>query len=357
MAGASERRRLLSALLLSALVHLLAGGGIPWPVTHPDDLPVPPIAARLEAPPAPPAGPPQTAASPPPRAATARPAITATPPAEVHMEPSPAVSFPSPAGTAPVADPEPEPLPPEPEPVPAEVVPTPPAPLHPQLPGGFTVRYVVQGNEDGLVLGQLEHIWQRSSDRYALTALARATGIVRLFYSGLLSQTSYGQITDEGLKPENYWMQRGSRQLKVHFDWEGMRADLGDRYPALELKAGSQDLLSVIYQLALFPDPAEDLWVLDGKTIKQYHLESLGVETVQIPLGAVQTRHLRVQASQGAERIDVWLRATPPHLPLKIHMQGSRNGSAVLLAEAIHGLDAVADQEAASSGETVSDSD
>ncbi|MGQ9860464.1 MAG: DUF3108 domain-containing protein [Thiobacillaceae bacterium] len=219
------------------------------------------------------------------------------------------------------------------------------------------MRYVVQGNEDGLVLGQLEHIWQRNHDRYALTALARATGIVRLIYSGLLSQTSFGQITAEGLKPENYWMQRGSRQLKVRFDWEDMRADLGERYPALELKPGSQDLLSVIYQLALFPEPSEDLWVLDGKTIKQYRLESFGVETVQVPLGAVQTRHLRVQASQGAERIDVWLRASPPHLPLKIHIQGSRNGNAVLLAESIRGLDAAVDQQAASSGKTAGDLD
>lgn len=355
MAGAGERRRLLYALLLSALVHLLAGGGITWPVTHPDDLPAPPIAARLEAPPAPPAERPQTAAPPPPRAATSRPAVTAPPPAEVPMEPSPAVSLPSPAGPAPVTDPEPEPLPPEPEPVPAEAVTTPAVPLHPLLPGGFTVRYVVQGNEDGLVLGRLEHIWQRSHDRYALTALARATGIVRLFYSGTISQTSFGQITAEGLKPENYWMQRGSRQLEVHFDWEGMHADLGDRYPALKLKPSSQDLLSVIYQVALFPDAAEDLWVLDGKTIKQYRLESLGVETVQLPLGAVQTRHLLVQASQGAERIDVWVRATPPHLPLKIHMQGGRDGSAVLLAEAIRGLDAVADQKDDSTGGTVSD--
>lgn len=225
------------------------------------------------------------------------------------------------------------------------------------MPGGFVVRYVVQGNEDGLVLGRLEHIWQRSHDRYALTARAHATGIVRLFYSGTINQTSFGQITAAGLKPEHYWMQRGSRQFEVHFDWEGMRADLGERYPALELKPGSQDLLSVIYQVALFPEAAQDLWVLDGKALKRYRLELLGVETVQVPLGAIQTRHLLVQAIEGTERIDVWVRTTPPHLPLKIHMQGGRDGSAVFLAEAIRGLDAVADQEAASFGETIGDLD
>jgi hypothetical protein len=201
------------------------------------------------------------------------------------------------------------------------------------------VRYAVRGNEGGMVLGHLDHIWQRSAERYSLFAVARATGLMRLIYSGLLSQTSYGQITPEGLKPEHYWMQRGSRQLKVHFDWEAMRADLGERYPPLGLRPGSQDLLSVVYQLALFTRTDEELWVLDGKSIRRYRLEALGRETLELPLGAVQTRHLRVQASEGAERIDVWLREAPPHLPLKIHMQGGRNGSAVLMAEAIRGLD------------------
>lgn len=249
----------------------------------------------------------------------------------------------------PAAQPErataPEPLPTEPAPVQPEAPPTPPTPLHPQLPSGFTVRYVVQGSEGGLTFGHLEHIWQRNEARYSLYALARATGLVRLIYSGLLSQTSFGQITPEGLKPEHYWMQRGSRQLQVHFDWASMRADLGERYPPLELRPGSQDLLSVIYQLALFPHAGGELWVLDGKTAKVYRIELLGSERVALPLGSVQTRHLRIEASEGTERIDVWLKDDPPHLPLKIHMQGSRSGSAVLMAESIRGLPLAAERD------------
>lgn len=240
----------------------------------------------------------------------------------------------------------PQPTASDPEPAPASAPPVAPSPLHPQLPTGFTVRYLVQGSEGGLVLGHLEHVWQRSAERYALFALARATGLMRLIYSGHLSQTSYGQITPDGLKPENYWMQRGSRQLRAHFDWETLRADLGERYPPLDLRPGSQDLLSVIYQLALFPDTEGELWVLDGKGIKPYRLEAIGRATVEAPLGPIPTRHLRVQAIQGPDRIDVWLREAPPHLPIKIHMQGSRNGSAVLVAEAIRGLDPATDRDA-----------
>ncbi len=342
MAGANARGRLLSALLLSTLVHLLAGGGIPWPMHQSVNPTIPPIDAHLAAPPAPPPVDRPRADTPRPPPAAARPVARATPLARADTPPAAEAAEPPAAAPEPVTAPAPEPPPDEAkaiQPPSPPTAPPPPGPLHPQLPGGFTVRYVVQGNEGGLVLGRLDHVWQRSAERYALFALAKATGIMRLIYSGLLSQTSYGQITPEGLKPENYWMHRGSRQLRVHFDWEAMRADLGERYPPLDLKPGSQDLLSVVYQLALFPHAEGELWVLDGKTIRQYHLETLGLETVEVPLGTVRTRHLRVQAAQGAERIDVWLREAPPHLPLKIHMQGGRDGSAVLMAEAIRGLD------------------
>lgn len=346
MAGVGERGRLLTALLLSVLAHLLAGGGIPWPVAQPDILPSPPIDARL----APPAAPPPVSGTRPEprRTAATRPTPIVQPPparADVATQAEPAQPPTQDAGSE--AAPTPQPPAADPEVAPTAVPPAPPAPLHPQLPSGFTVRYLVQGSEGGLVLGRLDHIWQRSAERYSLYALAKATGLIGLIYPGLLSQTSYGEITPTGLKPESYWLQRGSRQLKAHFDWERMRADLGERYPPVDLKPGTQDLLSVIYQLALFSHTQGELWVLDGKSLKHYRLEELGMETLETPLGVVRTRHLRVQAGHGAERIDVWLRDTPPHLPMKIHWQGSRNGSAVLMAEAIRGLGPAADGEAA----------
>ena len=340
MAGGGLRARLLSALLLSTLIHLLAGGGIPWPTGQPVELPGPPIAARLEALPKPPLAQQQTDARRP-RPAAAQPTPLATPRAETDVQPLAEAALPPAAQRERASVPEPPPS----EPSTAQPEgPASPPPLHPQLPSGFTVRYVVQGSEGGLTLGHIEHIWQRDEARYSLYALARATGLVRLIYSGLLSQTSFGQITPEGLRPEHYWMQRGSRRLRIHFDWAAMQADLGERYPPLALRPGSQDLLSVVYQLALFPHAEGELWVLDGKTAKAYRLEPMGSERVALPLGSVQTRHLRIQASEGPERIDVWLKDDPPHLPLKLHMQGSRSGSAVLMAESIRGLPLIVEE-------------
>lgn len=347
MSEGNARARLLIALLLSALAHLLASSGLIWPTAQVPDLSGPPIAVVLTPLPtpaslAPPASPPSdrlaadpvpslpTSASPPPPEQT--PETTETNPKHI----------PSTNAETAVADAETEPERPSVEPP----TPTPPAPppKRPAVPLGFTIRYVVQDGESGFTLGRLEHIWQSDGVRYSLSAVAQASGIMRLIYSGLLTQTSYGEITEEGLRPDSYWLQRGQRQLRAHFDWTRMQADLGAERPPQALQPGTQDLLSVMYQVSLFPTPAEGrVWVLDGKRLREYRYRELARETIELPIGQVPTRRFRVQAEGAEEFFELWLRETHPRLPVKIRLLGHRLGDAVLLAESIRGLANMAD--------------
>lgn len=346
MSGGSARGRLSIALLLSVLVHLLAAGGLTWPTAQTPELPGPPIAAVLTPPPAPPtslAAPAQRPSKSPP-AALKPPVPAPTPPATQTPELTPPAMPPAVAEPA-AAAPETEPAGAAAETT-GEPAPGPPAPppQRPTVPTGFTIRYVVQGSEGGFTLGRLDHIWQSDGVRYALSAVAQASGILRLIYSGLLTQTSYGEITAEGLRPESYWLQRGRRQLRAHFDWTRMQADLGPERPPQALQPGTQDLLSVMYQVSLFPPPtAGRLWVLDGKRLREYGYRELTRETLELPIGRVPTRHLRVQAEGAEESFELWLREAHPQLPVKIRMLGNRQGDAVLLAESIRGLADMAD--------------
>lgn len=347
MSEGNARGRLSIALLLSALVHLLASGGLIWPTAQVPELPGPPIAAVLT----PPAAPPSlaTPASPPSERPPADPApsVPASGPAPTATQPSDATPLDTPqaiAETA-VAAAETEPDRPGAETA-GNPAPKPPAPPteRPTVPLGFTIRYVVQGSEGGFTLGRLDHIWQSDGVRYSLSAVAQASGILRLIYSGLLTQTSYGEITAEGLRPDSYWLQRGRRQLRAHFDWTRMQADLGAERPPQALQPGTQDLLSVMYQVSLFPPPAEGrVWVLDGKRLREYGYRELARETIELPIGRVLTRHLRVQAEGAEESFELWLREAHPQLPVKIRMLGHRQGDAVLLAESIRGLADMAD--------------
>ncbi len=347
MSEGGARGRLSIALLLSALIHLLAGGGLTWPTAQTPELPGPPIAAVLTQPPAPPSvaapapapierppadlKPPVPASGPAPTAAQT-PEATPTAVTPAVAEPTVAAPETAPTGAAAETTGEPAPEPPA------------PPPQRPTVPTGFTIRYVVQGSEGGFTLGRLDHIWQSDGRRYALSAVAQASGILRLIYSGLLTQTSFGEITAEGLRPEHYWLQRGRRQLEVHFDWVQMQADLGPGRPPQPLQPGTQDLLSVLYQVSLFPPPAEGrIWVLDGKRQREYGYRELTRETLELPIGRVPTRHLRVAAEGAEESFELWLREAHPQLPVKIRMLGNRQGDAVLLAESIRGLADMAD--------------
>ena len=304
-------RRLLIALIVSLLLHLWLTGGISLPTFV--EVEPPPIEARLSG-----AVVPSRPA--PPAKARAKPEL----PVLAPSAPVAASAVPS-AGSGGLAVPASPPSPVE-----------APDAIAAALPAAFKIRFAVQGNEGGLVLGRLDHVWRRNGTRYSLVGVAEASGLFALFYSGLLTQTSDGEVVEAGLRPENYWMQRGRKRYSVHFDWPRQAARLGDPYGTVTLAPGMQDYLSVVYQLALFPHPAEGrVTVVDGKRVKEYGYRELGPETVELPMGRVETRHLRIGQGDGDGDMELWLRAQAPHLPLMMFLIDDKGRKGVLLAETI----------------------
>ena len=313
-------RRLLIALLASLLVHLWVTGDIDFS-TAPEPITPPPIEARLSGSAFAPHK--SAPARQPVRPHTSQPGVPKrdellpAPEAELALPVAASAGNASAQGTAIAAEPT-----------------TPSAAA--ALPEAFKIRFRVQGNEGGLLLGQLEHIWQRTGERYSLVGVAKASGVFALFYSGLLSQTSSGVIAPEGLRPESYWMQRSRKSYSANFDWERKSTRLGGPYGALALAPGTQDYLSVVYQLALFRHPAEGrVWVIDGKRAKEYAYREIGPETIELPLGKVATLHLRIGQGNEEADMDLWLRAQAPHLPLKMTLIDDKGRSGVLLAETV----------------------
>ncbi|GEM_PF-1464434 len=356
----APRHRLLAALVLSALAHLVATGRIEWITLERVDVP-PPIEARLTGPaPEPPKAPPRRPPPPPAGEAAAAAAPDPATPGETALpaggEAAHSAASPSPAAEGAGAETAPAPR--------AEAAaPQAPDPLA-ALPERLDIRFRVQGNEGGFVLGRMTHVWRRtcasspdsppegerdgaplrrvcSDERYSIVGVAEARGLVALFYPGLLSQASDGGVTPRGLRPENYWMQRGSKRFTAQFDWDRNTARLGDPYGSVGIREGTQDYLSVVYQLALFPrEPYGVVTLVNGKRFKEYIYRELGGEVLDLPLGRVETVRIRVGEGGAADDIEIWLRAAPPHLPVKIALSDNKGKSGVLLAEAIEGVPA-----------------
>lgn len=337
-------RLLAPALLISLVVHLLmlASAGSWWTLPA-EEIPFPieaslvaPTAKAVPAPPKPkivekvPAAP--ATVSPPAPSPAVEPEPVAAP--EIAVPPAVAVAA---ATVAPVVEPPIPPQPPAPKPVAVEPVAVEPAlpPALRKLPERLSLRYAVRAGDDGFNLGQAIYTWRQHDGHYTLISIAQATGLASLFVSGKLAQTSEGWITAHGLRPEQYWLSRNERRKDtVHFDWDSKRLRQGGDEVALP--AGSQDLLSFPFHLAMTVDAMTTEWTLavsNGRKLREYQFRNLG--RVRLTIGETEIDTLHLQGSRSGEgTLDVWLAPSRHWLPQRIRTLDQKGKVMVLSLEA-----------------------
>ncbi len=328
-------RILVSALLVSLAVHLLmlASAGSWW--TPPAaEIPFPIEANLLPSPAkavlAPPITPPKPKAI---QAAPVAPAAVATPapspPVELPPEPVAAPQTAPVAVAVETAIPSPPAVPLAPEPAAAAL-----PPVLRNLPERLNLRYAVRAGDGGFNLGQAIYSWQQRDGHYSLVSIAQATGLASLFVSGKLVQTSEGSITAQGLQPEQYWLSRGERrQDTARFDWGAGRLVLGNN--GIELPAGSQDVLSFPFHLAMTVGSLTTEWTLavtNGRKLREYQFRNLGQERLVQGEAEIDTLHLQGSRS-GEGTLDVWLAPSRHWLPLRIRTLDQKGKVMVLSLE------------------------
>lgn len=305
------------ALVASAMLHVAALLGPGWvlPGTHDSD-PPPTIDAVLARPPAraepapaarpapkPPAAKPRPAAEPVPAAAPA-PDVAAAPAQVAPVEPV------APAGDAGAAAQA------------AQAAPAPAAPLPAQtaLPGKGRLRYVITRGEGGFIIGQSVHNWEHDGFRYTLKSLTETTGLAAIFKPAQVLQISQGEITAEGLKPSSFRHERTGGIDAATFDWQRRMVAYGGREESIA--AGTQDMLSMYYQLVLLAPKGGtlDMPIATGRKLENYRFEVLGEEALALPSGERRALHLKTRS--GNDTIELWLaigeKAAARGLPLKI---------------------------------------
>ena len=282
MHAPSLRRHWRGAALLAALallMHVLALGGFGWAWPERAAQPRPAAAMQVRvlpgearvAPAVADAGPPpepQTQATPSPEPAAVPPKAAAmrTPvPTRAAREPRPV-----PAATAAPAEPLAQPLaeraaePPATAPAEARgAEPSAPSsddaiPLYAtQMPPPVLLRYQVRR---GALQGSGELLWRPQGDRYELLFDARVGPL------NLLSQASAGAFDAAGIAPVRFTDQRARRPAQaVNFQREAGLVSFSGSGAALGLRAGMQDRLSWMVQLAAIVAAEPALRQVDGK--------------------------------------------------------------------------------------------
>lgn len=162
-----------------------------------------------------------------------------------------------------------------------------------------------------------------NGDGYTLQSLQRSSGLSTLTHGVQITRISRGHVSAQGLRPDSYEEERlsgGARQnSKASFDWEGQRLTYAGGTTA-DLPAGTQDALSLAYQLGLLDVHGEVLAVnsTDGETLQHYELEIGRDNALPTPMGDLHTLRLRKIHREGEPYFEIWLGLDYRLLPVKL---------------------------------------
>lgn len=191
--------------------------------------------------------------------------------------------------------------------------------------------YRVYRGEQGMLVGKTTHKWHAAKNQYLLTSSTEATGLFSLFFGGRYILTSRGELSPHGLKPISFWIQRGqsgARAEFAEFDWSAKTLQYGkyDEHQSVALNQGTQDQLSVFYQLALTAPHSGriQLALTTGRKFNQYEYQVIGEETIDTPLGPLKTQHLARVVQEAGGNADIWLAVDHHYLPVRFKLASQK---------------------------------
>lgn len=272
-------------------------------------------------------------------------------PAPLHAEIQAPPPVPSPEAARPARKPAARPVPPGPlataKPAPM-TVPAPAEPMQeaipeattasppvvpelakPVLPASGVIRFAIYKTSLGFQVGRAEHRWEFTEDgRYRLSGVTETSGLAALLRPARLEQESSGRLVAGGLQPERFRSLKNGKDANENadFDWESREVRLSRDGSQRSIAPGTQDILSLNYQLAYLGRLAEgsNLGVVTGKKYERYELDSLGEEEIEVPAGRFRTLHLRAMTDNVTE---IWIALDRARLPVKIRFTDKKGES------------------------------
>jgi hypothetical protein len=332
------RRVLALAVIASALVHLAL---TQWPVPAPGEIESPPplVATITELPPPPPPVATRPSAKPKRRAPVAIaplatgpviPDVLPAPSADVEatrpMDPAPVVAelpFNEPAVTVPIGS----------------------APPPRQLPPRIDLAYRAFLGTRGFFIGEAVYRLEHEANQYKISTVAEARGLAALLFHGQARARSEGAITNAGLQPNSFSIERTSnnRRESATFDWEtGMVLLNDDKSSPLEMP--TFDPLVVLWQFYFAPPEQDETRfnIATTRRIYHYNFRRIGSETLTLPFGDIETQVWR-KSGEGSIDAQVWLAPSLHFVAVKLRLSNDRATVEALL-DSIRVDDSVAQQ-------------
>ena len=197
------------------------------------------------------------------------------------------------------------------------------------LQGAGVIRFAIYKESLGLQIGRAEHRWEFHEDgSYRLNGVTETSGIAAVFKPVRLEIESKGKMVAGGLQPDTFRSFKNGKDANENadFSWSTVAVALSRDSSVRQISPGTQDILSLNYQLAYLGKLAEgtSIGVVTGKKYERYALDSLGEEEIEVPAGKFRTLHLRAMTDNITE---IWIALDDTRLPVKIRFTDKKGES------------------------------
>lgn len=215
-------------------------------------------------------------------------------------------------------------------------------PARAELPGRIQSSFDVIGF--GMTLANISETFTRDKDNYHIESVTKATGLLARFKPETIRVVSEGKITDKGLVPLSFSLKREidtDKNASAKFNWEKSVIVQTDYTGVndLPLGKGTQDRLSVLYNLALLAKSGLSdfsFTIIDGNNRDNYIFTlSPNEQNCIVPLGKFKTRFISNTPAGTEVKYEIWMTTEHDYFPCKVIVTDSNGGK---LTQVLTGL-------------------
>ena len=189
--------------------------------------------------------------------------------------------------------------------------------------------------------GRLNTELRRTETGYVATHVIRATGLSKLVARGTISETSWFDAADDGVRPTNYrsedTLSSEETRTEVSFNWETGEAKgtVNGANVVSQLDDLAHDRVSIQYELMhdlLNDGPSGQYTLFDVDELKAVNVRNIGRKSVKVPAGRFEAIGIQQQSENSSRTITLWCVEELDYLPVIIeqHRRGKLRVRAVL---------------------------
>lgn len=193
-------------------------------------------------------------------------------------------------------------------------------PVAQAVPKSVKLTYEVKRN--GKLFGHVTETFRQNGNQYQLQSVTKGIGVYALL--GERKLLSQGDVTKEGLRPKHFeslQSNNAKKNLISDFDWKAkvLHMQVKGEKQQEALIAGTQDLLSVMYQFMYKPPKVGSLKlaVTTGKRLKT-HQYQVTAQTAPLVTEAGNFKVLELVEADDADAKRIYLATDKQALPVKI---------------------------------------